>query len=81
MALTKEIAVSAIEVTEAGHVQVRTSARVMEDGVKLSETYHRKVIAPGDDYSAEDVKVQAVCAAIHTPEVVAAYQAAQEAPA
>ena len=31
------------------------------------------------DYSNEDAKVQAICAAIHTPEVVAAYEAAQEA--
>jgi hypothetical protein len=26
-------------------------------------------------YSAEDAEVQAVCAAVHTPEIVAAYQA------
>ena len=34
---------------------------------------------PGADYSAEDAKVQAICASIHTAEVVAAYAAAQEA--
>lgn len=79
MALTKETVVSAIEVTEAGPVQVRTSTRIFENGVKLSETYHRKVISPGNAYNAEDVKVQAVCAAIHTPEVIAAYKAAQAA--
>jgi len=34
-------------------------------------------VAPGDDYSAEEAKVQAVCAAVHTPEVIEAYKAAQ----
>ena len=29
------------------------------------------------NYSAEESKVQAICAAVHTPEVIAAYQAAQ----
>jgi hypothetical protein len=51
----------------------------MEDGKQLSGTFHRHVVAPGDDYSAEDAKVQAICAAVHTTEVVSAYQAAQEA--
>lgn len=77
MSLTKEIVVSQLEVTESNHVQVRTSTRVMEDGVKLSESYHRKVISPGDDYSQEDAKVQTVCTAVHTPEVIAAYRAEQ----
>jgi len=77
--LEKITVISQLEVTESNIVQVRTSTRIMEDGVKLSESYHRKVIAPGDDYSQEDAKVQSVCAAVHTAEVIAAYQAAQEA--
>ena len=32
----------------------------------------------GQDYSNESPEVQAICAAIHTPEVIAAYQASQE---
>jgi hypothetical protein len=79
--LTKEIAVSQIEITEGNQVQVRTSTRVMEDGLKLSESYHRHVISPGDDYSQEDAKVQAICAAVHTPEVIAAFRVAQTAQA
>lgn len=77
--LTKEIVVSQLEITESNHVQVRTSTCVMEDGVKLSETYHRHVISPGDDYSSEDAKVRAVCASVHTPEVITAYEAQQSA--
>lgn len=77
--LEKLTAISQLEVTESNVVQVRTSTRIMEDGVKLSETYHRHCIAPGEDYSQEDAKVQAVCASVHTPEVIAAYQAIQAA--
>ena len=76
MALTKEIVVDKIEVLENGSVQVRTCTRIMEDGKQISGTFHRHVVAPGQDYSAEDDKVKAICAAVHSSDVVAAYQAA-----
>ena len=76
MALEKQIVVDKIEIVgDYKHVQVRTATRVLEDDVILSSSFHRHVIAPGQDYSAEDAQVQAVCAAVHTAEVVAAYQA------
>ena len=75
--LEKVIFVDLVEVVENGCVQVRTKTAIMEDGKQISGTFHRHVVAPGDDYSAEDVKVQAICAAVHTSEVIAAYQAAQ----
>jgi hypothetical protein len=53
-------------------------SKVMEDGVELSSGYHRHVISAGQDYSNESPEVQAICAAVHTPEVIAAYQASQE---
>jgi len=79
MAITKELIVDRIEVLENGSVQVRTKTAIMEDGKQISGTFHRHVIAPGDDYSQEDARVQAICEATHTPAVVAAYQAAQAA--
>jgi hypothetical protein len=79
MALEKQIVVDLIEAVENGCVQVRTCTRIIEDGKQISGTFHRHVVSPGDDYSAEDAKVQAICAAVHTPEVIAAYQAAQAA--
>ena len=69
--------VDRIEVVENGCVQVRTATRIMEDGKQISGTFHRHVVAPGDDYSTEDARVQAICAATHTAEVIAAYKAAQ----
>lgn len=79
--LTKETVVDLMEVIENGCVQVRQATRIMEDGKVLSQSFHRHVVAPGQDYSGEDAKVQALCAAIHTPAVIAAYQAAQQPPA
>jgi archaellum component FlaF (FlaF/FlaG flagellin family) len=84
MALEKVQIVDRIEILENGSVQVRTKTAIMEDGKQISGNFHRHVVAPGDDYSGECDKVKAICAATHTAEVVAAYQAAlaeQENPA
>ncbi len=74
--LTKTSVVDRVEVVENGYVQVRTATRIMEDGKVLSQSFHRHCVTPGQDYSQEDAKVQAVCAAVHTPECIAAYMAA-----
>jgi len=75
--LEKKILVDLIEVIEVGCVQVRTKTAIFEDDVQLSAAYHRHVVAPGDNYSQEDARVQAICAIVHTPEVIAAYKAIQ----
>lgn len=77
MALEKIISVDLVEVIENGCVQVRTKTAIMEDGNQLSGTFHRHVVVPGADYSAEDARVKAICAATHTADVIAAYKAAQ----
>ena len=79
MALEKVMVVDRIEVVENGSIQVRTKTAIMEDGVEISSKFHRHVVVPGDDYSAEDAKVKAIAASIHTASVIAAYQAAQPA--
>jgi len=79
MALEKVEVVDRIEVIENGSVQVRTKTAIMENGVQIGSTFHRHVIAPGDDYSGEDARVNAICAATHTKQVVDAYKAAQTA--
>ena len=76
MALTKTNEVDKIEIVgEFKAVQARTATVVSEDGIELSRSFSRHVIQPGDDYSSENAEVQAVCAAVHTDEVVAAYAA------
>jgi hypothetical protein len=76
MALEKKVVTDLIEVVENGIVQVRTKTAILEDGAEISSKFHRHVVVPGADYSAEDAKVQAICAATHTPEVIATYEAA-----
>lgn len=76
MALEKVEAVDRIEVVENGCVQVRTKTAIMEDGKQISSSFHRHVVAPGSDYSKEEERVQAICRATHTSEVIAAYKAA-----
>jgi len=76
MALTKAVSQDKIEIVgDYKTVQVRTKTAVMEDGVELSSGFHRHVVSAGDDYSAESAEVQAICAAVHTDAVVAAYAA------
>jgi hypothetical protein len=76
--LEKVIVVDRIEVVENGSIQVRTKTAIKEDGVEISNQFHRHVVVPGADYSGEDARVQAICAATHTADVIAAYKAAQE---
>ena len=81
MALTKETVVHKIEVLENGTLQVRSAIRVSEDGEVLSSSFHRHVLAPGDDTTNEDAKVVAIATATWTADVVTAYNdmiAAQE---
>ena len=75
MPLTKQVVVDQITILEEGQLQVRTATRVLEDGVLLGETYHRKVIEPGDVLTAEDARVRDVGNAVHTPAVVAKWRA------
>ena len=79
MALTEQTTIGKIEIVGPyKSVQVRTDTIIMRDGVEISRSYHRHVVQPGDDYSNEDASVQAVCAAVHTPEIIAAFIASQE---
>lgn len=71
--LEKQTTVDLLEVIENGCVQVRTKTAILEDGKEINSAFHRHVVAPSNDYSAEDARVQEICAAVHTDEVIAAY--------
>jgi hypothetical protein len=77
MALTEITKIDQIEVVETNHIQIRTATIIEKDGTEIAKTYHRHVLAPGDDVSSEDPKVQAIANAVWTEEVIAAFQAAQ----
>lgn len=71
--MEKIVSIDQIEIVASGHVQVRQATRIIEDGKEIAKTYHRHVLAPGDDLSKEDARVRAIATAAWTPEVVAAY--------
>jgi hypothetical protein len=79
MLLEKQIKIDKIEVVETGVVQVRQATIITEDGNQISRTFHRWCIAPNEDYSTQEQQVQDICKVSHTPEVIAAYQAQEEA--
>jgi len=75
MAITKETQIGKIEVVgQYKSVQVRTDTVVMEDGTELSRKYHRHALSPDANISAEHTEVQAVCNAVWTDAVKAAYE-------
>jgi hypothetical protein len=77
MALTEKIIIDKIELVETNHIQIRTATIIERDGTEISRTFHRHVLAPGDDVTNEDPKVQAIANAVWTEEVIAAFQATQ----
>lgn len=77
MSLSKTQVVDSIDVTKNNFVQVRTKTSIMENGVEISSTFHRHTVAPGECSSKEDAKVQAICAVVHTADVIADYKAEQ----
>ena len=74
MAITKEIEQDKIEVVGPfKHIQVRTATVIKEDGVELSRSFQRHVIAPDADISGESADVKAMVAQFHTDEIKKAY--------
>ena len=76
MALTERTVEDKIEIVgDYKHIQVRTATVIERDGVEISRSFSRHVVAPGDDVSGESAEVQAIAAVVHTAEVIAAYEA------
>jgi hypothetical protein len=77
--ITKETVVDEITVKENGIVLYREATRIIEDGKVLTQTYHRTSLTPGQDLEGQPANVVAICNTAWTPEIISAYQAAQEA--
>lgn len=63
MALSKAIVTDKIEILESGIIQVREATRFMDDDQKVAETFHRRILTPGDDLGSEDPRTAAIAAA------------------
>jgi len=76
MALTERTVEDKIEIVgDYKHIQVRSAVVIERDGVEISRSFSRRVVAPSDDITGESTEVQAIAAAVHTDEVKAAYAA------
>ena len=93
MAITKEIINDKIEiVTNFKHVQCRKATVIKEDGVEISRSFSRHVLEPSSckknedgtfthtdtDISGEAQETQAICTAVWTDDVKAAWKTLQE---
>ena len=69
MALTEHTVQDKIEIVgDFKHIQVRTATVIERDGVEISRSFSRHVVAPDADITGESAEVQAICAAVHTDE-------------
>ena len=86
MALTESIEYDKIEVVgQYKTVQVRKATVIKKDGVEISRSFHRYVLSAGQlddsdnlvetDLSAEPAEVSAVCNAVWTDSIKAAWKA------
>ena len=76
MALTERTVQDKIEIVgDFKHIQVRTATVIERDGVEISRSFSRHVVAPNDDITGESAEVQAIAAAVHTQAVKDAYAA------
>jgi hypothetical protein len=75
--LTESTEVDKIEVMgQFCILQVRTATVIRRDGEEISRSFARHIVVPGQSVSGEDSKVVAIANALHTPEVIAAFEAA-----
>ncbi|PZR07083.1 MAG: hypothetical protein DI536_28930 [Archangium gephyra] len=80
MPLSEESVIDHIRVQPEGELLVFSYSRIVRDGVEVARgPVEGRVILPGDDFEAEpNERVRDIARVVHTPAVVAAYQAATE---
>lgn len=76
MLLINSPTVDQVTVSKNGIVLYREVTNTM-DGDDMVQTYHRTSLTPAQDLTGVPANVVAICNAAWTPEVIAAYQAAQ----
>jgi hypothetical protein len=62
--LTKSQSVDQIEVLANNSIQVRTATIILDDDVEISRSFHRHVLAQGDDLTGQDARVVAIANAL-----------------
>jgi len=75
MAITKQTSIDQIIVNGDGVVYYREVVDLLEDGSRISQTFNRTSVTPGQDLSGVPQKVADICNLTWTSEVIAAYEA------
>ena len=78
--LEKQVTQDKIEAINLGDwsvLQVRTKTAIVEDGAELASSYHRHVVMPTDDLTAESDEIAAIANALFTQAMKDAYTASQ----
>jgi len=76
MALTERTVEDKLEIVgDFKHIQVRTATVIERDGVEISRSFSRHVVAPDADITGESAEVQNICNVVHTQAVKDAYAA------
>jgi hypothetical protein len=81
MALSKEKTYDYEIRTEYKHIQEREKTAIMEDGVELSYSYHRRVLTPDMDVSSESDEIKGMADTFWTDAVKKAWDDKQKADA
>lgn len=74
MALNEKIVLDMIEILENGIIQIRQANIVEKDGKEIARNYNRYVLVPGDDLSAQDLKIVAIAKVVWTKEIIDSYK-------
>ena len=76
MALTEETEQDKIEIIKPFNMlQIRTATIIKKNGVEISRSFHRHVVAPDADVSGESDDVKALATQFHTDAIKTAYAA------
>ena len=73
MALSKVVSYDYEIRSEFKHIQERQKTTIVEDGTKLSSSYHRRVLTPDMDVSSESDEIKGMASALWTDEVKEAW--------
>ena len=72
--LTEETVQDKIEIVgDYKMIQVRTATIIKKDGVEISRSFHRHVVAPDSDVSGESDDVKALATQFHTDAIKTAW--------
>jgi hypothetical protein len=77
----EKVYISEFNIQQNGSINVRKTTEVLKDGVSISKTYWRCVLAPSETIDTEVLNepyYANLAQAAWTPEVIAAYQQAQQ---